>query len=693
MGAALEGIHPMTRLLRHYVVRRTVSLLAGGGVAWVILQVCSAPPAHLNEWPPVARLVLSRLIQGTLVVSFTAWLYLLLKPLLRANGVWAWTSRLILICAIASGLAGGLDLLKGVKGLGEVEDGELSPVLQNWMRVGGLPVVAGSVPPVALEVYERVRVHPLVRRLLGRGNSSEWAGRAVIKKHAEPLPLRPVKGGFFSDGIIGGRVLTTDSDGSPQIIVDRSPAHYCSIGGPGSGKNICSAITFASYRGSLIHVSNKPDACDLFFGARIDQHRLTAIDRGLLPEPMYTDTRGITKTTNWVPGGRGAVLDYAKQSVWGGSKHTLLSDIHVEKANARMLALAVASGFFPEMPGGKQDRWFVLAPRNFLAAAILHFLSYHDDPRTHNLPYIVERCMGFDRLTGKAGPKVMKSLIDEMLKNNHRKVGAFIRTTAVQIMELGSKSYGTLKSEFHNNCAAVYDSEFREMLIGSSDFSYSDIGHDGQPFTLMHILPRGDAALQAALPIFRAHVELAMQIQQTQLKRPAIPTIFGVDEARQFLQGISCVTKAPMLLRDARIRMWQIYQSWEGVVETLGEKGAAETEACSVMSYFGLDGDFETARRVSARLGLETYSRRVSFFSWARQREVSELMTPDRIMKELSIRSPLAYMMGPGMEPMRVERIAFKPLTTREGCRFRGLPITGQYDEGLSRYHYGDGPA
>ena len=131
----------------------------------------------------------------------------------------------------------------------------------------------------------------------------------------------------------------------------------------------------------------------------------------------------------------------------------------------------------------------------------------------HNLPYIVERCMGFDRLTGEAGPKVMKRLLDARLKNNHPQVGAFVRTTAVQIMELGSRSYGTLKSEFHNNCAAVYDSQFRQQLIGESDFSYSDIGHDGRPFTLMHILPRGDAGLRSAVPIFRAHVELAMQIQ------------------------------------------------------------------------------------------------------------------------------------------------------------------------------------
>ena len=76
------------------------------------------------------------------------------------------------------------------------------------------------------------------------------------------------------------------------------------------------------------------------------------------------------------------------------------------------------------------------------------------------------------------------------------------------------------------------------------------------------------------------------------------------------------------------------------------------------------------------------------------QREVVDFMTPDRIMRELSVRSPLAYMMGPGMEPLRVERLAFKPITTREGCKFRSSPLNpAQFDDGLSRYRYGDGVA
>lgn len=683
----------MHKLLRFYAIRRFAALIAGWGLAWIALELCDAPPAYYSEWPPLAKSALGELIDGSLKVGFVAWLYLVLKPLVWGEGAWTIASRIVLGLALMQGLQGTFLLLSGLLGLTRVESGGLIPVVHNWLRVAGAPLIVGAIPLGLLNLYERVRIEPFFRLLFGRGHAAQWAGRYIIARYTEQMPRTPVEGGFFTDGFVGGKVLAADGDGSAQMLVDRGPAPWTWIGGPGSGKNICSAASLAAYLGSMIHVSNKPDACDLYFGARIDQQRLAAIDSRQLCEPMYADTRGITRTKLWVPNGRGVVLDYANQSIWGRFKHTLLSDIDVNKSYSRMLALAVADGFFPEIPGSKQEQWYRLAPRNFLASGELHFLSYHDDPRMHNLPYIAERCMGFDRLTGEAGPKVMKELIDEMLNNRHPMVGSFIRTTAVQIMELGSRSYGTLKSELHNNCAALYDAEFRKQLTGQSDFSYYDIGHDGQPFTLMHILPRGDAALRSAVPIFRAHVELAMQIQQTKLNRPAIPTALVVDEARQFLQGIQCITKAPMLLRDARIRMWQIYQSWLGAVETLGEHGAAEMEACSVMSYFGLDGDYETAKHVSDRLGRESFQQRQGALTNRRQREDVELMSPDRIMRELSVRSPLAYMMGPGVEPMRVERLAFKSLTTREGCRFRGLPLTGQYDEGLSRYRYGDGSA
>ncbi|WP_442483231.1 hypothetical protein [Aeoliella sp. SH292] len=45
--------------------------------------------------------------------------------------------------------------------------------------------------------------------------------------------------------------------------------------------------------------------------------------------------------------------------------------------------------------------------------------------------------------------------------------------------------------------------------------------------------------------------------------------------------------------------------------------------------------------------------------------------------------------MGGGVVPMRLSRAAYKKIVTGEGVVFPGLPLAGQYDEGLSRYSYG----
>ncbi len=300
------------RLLRFYAVRRALALVACWVLAWVTLTLFGGSPNYYVEWPQQARSALADLVGGTLKLSFVGWLYLLLRPLLQSRGKLALASQLVFGFSLIEGIQGGYQFFSGALNLLSVERGGLMPVLSNWFRVAGLPLLIGSTPCVALELYERAKAEPFFRRLLGRGHVAEWAGPYVIARHAQPLPTRPVKGGFFNEGFIGGKVLMSDGQGSLQMTVDTSPTPWCWIGGPGSGKNICSAPSLAGYLGSMIHVSNKPDACDLYFGARIDQNRLMQIERGIVREERYTDTRGITKTKFWVPGGHGTIIDYGR---------------------------------------------------------------------------------------------------------------------------------------------------------------------------------------------------------------------------------------------------------------------------------------------------------------------------------------------------------------------------------------------
>src|SRR5690606_33372479 len=108
---------------------------------------------------------------------------------------------------------------------------------------------------------------------------------------------------------------------------------------------------------------------------------------------------------------------------------------------------------------------------------------------------------------------------------------------------------------------------------------------------------------------------------------------------------------------------------------------------CSTMQYFAVN-DLATATRISERLGYTTLKQK-NPISGKVERLVAQVITPDEVLRELSLTSPLSYVMGGGVAPMRLRRVAYKPIRTGEGARFEGLPLAGQYDEGLSRYSCG----
>src|SRR5690606_27739169 len=147
------------------------------------------------------------------------------------------------------------------------------------------------------------------------------------------------------------------------------------------------------------------------------------------------------------------------------------------------------------------------------------------------------------------------------------------------------------------------------QLTGVSDFSYRQLGDDARPTSVFIVPPRGDAALRAALPWLRSHAELSLQILQTNLRRPSVPTLFICDEARQYLQGIQSIRNGLTLLRDARVKLWLMFQSWPSALETLGKDAAAEMEACSTMIYFSIN-DLKTAQRICDRMGFGTHNQR-----------------------------------------------------------------------------------
>ncbi len=271
-------------------------------------------------------------------------------------------------------------------------------------------------------------------------------------------------------GIILGKALAEDVGDNDCMIVHEGTEHLTSIGQPGSGKHIGAKSTYCTYPGSMIFVSNKSEQVDEILGARVDLSRMPPHTEGKAGR-HGVNPGGTTKVIYSQHNGAAFLLDYGSQSVNPGNRHTLLSEVNVDDDHGRLLALAIADGWFPDLPSCSADPWFREAPRNALAATICHSLSTETDPRKRTLPYCIQRLLGIDPLDPASGPKSFPNLLKAMVTNSHPKVGPFVATTAAQIIGLGDRSLGSLRSTLQTNCAAALDAQFAKMLTGVSDFS------------------------------------------------------------------------------------------------------------------------------------------------------------------------------------------------------------------------------
>lgn len=161
---------------------------------WLAVKILGrTPPEYWHEWPPRASLSLSNLIAGSLAVAFCGWMFLLLKPALTRIDWIGWGCRIAFGLALFSGVGGLWQCLVGSFYLLTGEPGCTVPVLSQWMRVVGWPLLIGSLPIVVLELYELAKINPHLRRWLvsGNGHAATWIRTPELKQMSQPLPKSP----------------------------------------------------------------------------------------------------------------------------------------------------------------------------------------------------------------------------------------------------------------------------------------------------------------------------------------------------------------------------------------------------------------------------------------------------------------------------------------------------------------------
>ena len=678
----------MFLLWRHHGYRKLSCVLAARLVCHIVRWFCTfSPPGDWSSWPTSARMAVKNISTGTYDIVFCLWLFLVLQPLWKYPNLWVRSGArgLLAVAALVYGLPG----IRWISlGMGSWLNGSVgwSPQI-GWLLfwIVGLPVSAATLVAFLPDLIAQIQANPTYRRLFvsGRGHAAGWLGPVGIRRFTKPLPLIvPTPGGHRSPHLHLGRSLFESTFAGGQDVWLKENSHFVTYARAGSGKFVTSiANNLAMYQGSGIFTSLKPELADFAVGRRTDP---TLFEDDNHPfKHLGTDTRELSRTTCNLPGGRSFVLDPTHQSVWAGSCHNFLSEVDIRDPGAVGLITAIAEASFPDNPQ-QRDPFWIMAPRGLFAASIGHILTTERNPRLRNLANCARFCMGIDPKTGNADPDVFKMNLITLMQNG--RLGGFIQRSAAAIGQVGPEAMGGIFAELERHTRWLADTRIQQQVERESDFSYQELGDDEYPVSVFPILPRGGPDLVQLIPWLRTHIELSMAIFENKRERPQTEILTLFDEFRQYGQRINAIRRGATTLREAGVKLWVVVQSRPSLVETLGKDGADELESCSALEFFGTDQ--ETAEKIARALGRYTLKNGRGWQRSATNSQIIDVVTPAEVMHELRKGSDIKYVFPATLPPMRLRRAAYKPLTTEEGVRYGGLPLTGHYDEHLSQYRY-----
>ena len=555
-----------------------------------------------------------------------------------------------------------------------VAAGGIAGTMAYDVRLVPLPLILGltisKLPDFWAALIESSPVYSLFRS--GREPQAEFAQAHHLKAHYAK-PFRDSyrrKHGYCSTGLFVGSSMRQSSL-SRLDIWNHDPASEFICGTIGSGKFASDlSIRLATYLGSGVYCSVKPELADFAVGRNVDKSaefakeiRSAGLDPGI-------DPRGITSVKFEKPRFRSMVVDPYHQSAYWDQDCTYnplddLPDNDPDTAGPRCESLCWA---IVEERLNANEPFFQEAPRAFLYSAIGHAKTRWPKPK-QNLPEVADFLLGRDPVHGGASPEQFKKNLCAMLAN--KEWGGTIATGANMIAELGDRAYGSVKAEVAIKLRFCMNETLRAHLSRPSRFSYEEVGETAYPLSVF-LIP-GRVAPQASAAWMRMHVAMSTAVFKTRTVEPQLPILFAADEFKQY--AVPDLAEQALVLRSSKVKFALYFHDIYSAISALGEHGYNEFITASTSRFYGVRNP-DTAKRISEILGQHSVGD-----------SVYPLVDPQTVMRELAVRSNMTYVLPYGGPPvLRLRRRGFKTIRTKDGLYLRGLPLAGHYDEGLTRH-------
>lgn len=534
-----------------------------------------------------------------------------------------------------------------------------------------IPVAIAFSPTAFSKFRQRLNENKTFRQLFleGRGGSAKWASIASYEKRAHPLYALDAIGvnsddnGHTTDNIILGKSLF-DDDPTPRTIGIKDDAHMLTIGMTGSGKSTTVLLpNLAMYKGSAIVLDPKGELANRTYRRRSNAHDLKV--------------QNIPSNTKQHMGGKCYVLDpFSEADRLPSSRYNLLSEIDINSDRVRELLSAISDGCVTPEKG--DSKHFEELAKYFIEGAIAHVLSKYPK-KFHHLPFVFDLVHGIDTELKVADPTKFKELLYIMMKNDA--AGGLPQQVASKLLEMGDRERGSVLSTVSRSLKWIGDPAMRKHLI-ESDFEFSYFTHSYNPRTAYIVLP--DGLIKEQMRWLRCLISVSIGVLRNS-GNPYIPTLLILDEFPRLGGQIEAVAEGFGILRGYGIKLWAFIQDIGQLQKDYPDRWSSMT-ANSTVQVFGVN-DIETAEWLSQNLGSAVHRRtdgREGFTKMYRKKVVQEnvypLLTPNEVMNKFGKTSNRQVVMPTDGLPMRLERLAYKPLDF-SGNSFRGYPLQFHFED------------
>ena len=532
--------------------------------------------------------------------------------------------------------------------------------LQAFIVYFIFPLLLNFGPPFAVYKLERMRERPTFRRwfVYGKGGSSRWAGPKTYDKRQHGLKgLGTPSASIQTDRIFLGRTLL-DDDPRMKLISIKDDSHMLTIGMTGSGKSTTVLYpNLAMYSGSVIVLDPK------------GEHAMQTYRRRSSKAWLY-EVGIIGNTEKHFPQGRAFVLDPFKETKgFPYSSFNPLLEINITSDRCREMIAAIADGCIPGE--GDRNRHFTENAKLFLEGVIAHVLSKHP-PEHHNLPYLLDLFLGINQ-EGRADPEALNELLIRMRLNDA--AGRLPQHAAATLDGMGDRERGSVLSTLSRSLKWAGDPAMRKHLV-TSDLSFWEIGTNSiKPDTVYIVLP--DGLIESQMRWLRVLVGVVIVAQRNRKSKPDTPTLFILDEFPRLGGNIEAVEHGIVTLRSAKVKLWPFIQNI-GQLERDYPKSWRVFAGRANVQIFGVSyGDDQTAEWISSVLGSAVYEKTKRKWYWPFKKTTistrnNQLYTASEVTQELGKTANMQIVLPSSGFPMRLERLAYKPMTV-EGDSFRSL--------------------